>query len=205
MISSEDIKAFKWEMRQFRQQGGILRTAQAVRAGIHPRDLYAMTRKGIIEALGRGLYRLKGLPPLSQPDLVTVSLKIPQGVFCLISALSLHNITTQVPHEVWVALKQGADQPRLSQPPLRVIRLSGAAFSEGVESRLVDGVSLRVYSAEKTVADCFKFRNRLGLDVAIEALRLCRQRRRSKPDVLMHFARLNRVERIMKPYLEALL
>ncbi len=155
--------------------------------------------------MARGLYRLKELPPLGSPDLVAVALKVPKGVICLLSALAIHELTTQVPHEVHLALKRGSEPPRLGFPPLRLFWFSGAAFSEGVEVHSIDGVPVHAYSPEKTIADCFKYRNKLGLDVAVEALRLYRQRKPVRPDELVRLARVCRVERVMRPYLEATL
>ena len=196
---------FEKEKRAFSQSGGLLRTGAALRAGIHPRTLYDMRDEGVVEQLSRGLYRLADLPALSNPDLVTVALKIPAGVVCLISALAYHEITTQIPHEVHVALPRGAEPPRLKHPPLRVFWFTGRSYTEGVETHKVDGVGLRVYSPEKTLADCFKYRNKLGLDTVLEALRLYRSRKRPNVDELMKFARVCRVEKVMRPYLEALL
>lgn len=179
--------------------------SEAVQAGIHRKMLYAMRDAGLIEKLERGLYRLADLPPLGNPDLVSVAMKMPAGVICLISALSFHEITTQVPHEVYVALKRGTEPPRLKHPPVRFFWFTGEAFTEGIETPKVDGVLLRIYSPEKTVADCFKYRNKVGLDTAIEALKLYRERKHVKVNELIRFARVCRVEKVMRPYLEALL
>lgn len=141
---------------------------------------------------------------MSNPDFVTVAMRIPQGVICLVSALAFHELTTKVPHEVQVALKAGSEKPRLDYPPTKYFWVSGRAFSEGVEVHKVDGVKVRVYSVEKTLADCFKFRNKIGLDVALEALRLWAPKNRRKWDKLLHNAKVCRVERILRPYLEAL-
>ena len=189
----------------FRQSGGILRTAQAVRAGIHPSTLYAMRDSGVLEMVSRGVYRLTDNPPLGNPDLVTVATRIPRGVICLISALSFHELTTQIPHEVHVALTTGAREPRVDFPPIRTYRFVGKSFSEGVEVHDLDGVGVRIYSAEKTLADCFKFRNKIGLDVAVEALRFYGERRALKADDLVRYAAICRMRRVMQPYLEAIL
>src|SRR6202140_639436 len=141
-----------------------------------------MRNESVVEELSRGLYRLADLPPLSNPDLVTVALKIPAGVMCLISALAYHEITTQIPHEVHLALPRGTEPPRLKHPPLRVFWFTGRSFTEGIETHKVDGIGLRVYSLEKTLADCFKYRNKLGLDTVLEALRLYRSRNRPNVD-----------------------
>ena len=197
--------SFEREKRAFGRSGGLLRTGAALRAGIHPRTLYDMRDEGVVEELSRGLYRLADLPPLSSPDLVTVAAKVPAGVICLISALAYHEITTQIPHEVHLALPRGTEPPRLKHPPLRVFWFTGRSFTEGIETHKVDGIRLRVYSPEKTLADCFKYRNKLGLDTVLEALRLYRSRKRPNVDELMKFARVCRVEKVMRPYLEALL
>ncbi|SRR6266851_2855999 len=197
--------AFEKEKRAFSRGGGLLRTSAALRAGIHPRILYDMRDHGVVEQLSRGLYRLADLPALSSPDLVTVALKVPTGVICLISALAYHEITPQIPHEVHVTLPRGTEPPRLKHPPLRVFWFTGRSFTEGIETHKVDSIGLRVYSPEKTLADCFKYRNKLGLDTVLEALRLYRSRRRPNVDDLMKFARICRVEKVMRPYLQALL
>ncbi|MGB7630072.1 MAG: type IV toxin-antitoxin system AbiEi family antitoxin domain-containing protein, partial [Candidatus Deferrimicrobium sp.] len=158
----------------FRAHGGTLHTGEALRLGIHPRTLYAMRDLGILEQISRGLFRLAELPPFGNPDLVTVALKIRNGVICLISALAFHDLTTQVPHEVYVAVKQGSEPPRLAYPPIRIFWFSGEAFSEGVQIHKVGGIPLRIYGPEKTVADCFKHRNKIGLEVALEALKTYR-------------------------------
>ena len=189
----------------FRRHAGILRTGQALAAGIHPRTLYALRDDGQIETLGRGLYRLADLPALGQPDLVVVAAKVPAGVVCLISALSFHEITTQIPHEVYVALPKGAERPRIQHPPLRPVWFSGKAYSEGIESHRTDGISVRVYGVSKTLADCFKFRNRIGLEVCLEALKLTRDRRKLDVQELLRFSRICRVEKVIRPYIEAIL
>lgn len=189
----------------FKKQGGVLRTAQALRAGIHPGTLYAMRDSGLLETVSRGVYRLAGSPPLGNPDLVTVAARIPGGVICLISALSFHDLTTQIPHEVHVALARGAEEPRLDHPPIRTYRFTGQSFTEGVETHDLDGVGVRIYSPEKTLADCFKFRNRIGLDTAVEAVRSYRERGSIRVDELMRCASICRVKKVIQPYLEAIL
>ena len=189
----------------FKECGGILRTAQALRAGIHPSTLYAMRDDGRLETVSRGMYRLADGEPLGNPDLVTVATRIPLGVVCLISALSFHELTTQIPHEVHVALPRGAEEPRLDYPPIRTYRFSGEAFTEGIEIHELDGVSVRIYNPEKTLADCFKFRNKIGLDTAVEAVRFYRERMPLKVNDLIDYASICRVKKIIRPYLEAIL
>ena len=189
----------------FKKHGGILRTAQALRTGIHPSTLYTMRDAGSLEVVSRGVYRLAGSKPLGNPDLVTVATRVRGGVICLISALAFHEITTQIPHEVHVALQRGAQEPRLDHPPIKTYRFTRQAFTTGVGTHELDGVSVRIYSPEKTLTDCFKFRNKVGLDTAVEAVRFYRERRSVNVDALMRYAAICRVEKVMRPYLEAIL
>lgn len=197
--------SFERAIKVFRRHGGVLRTSEAIRFGIHPRTLYAMRDVRVLESLSRGLYRIADLPPLSNPDLVAVALKVPTGVICLISALAYHELTTQIPHEVYLALPRGAEPPRLDHPPIRIFWFTGKAFAEGIDTHEVDGVPVRIYGVEKTLADCFKYRNKIGLDTAVEALKGYVSGRRIDIDKLMVYARICRVEKVMRPYLEALL
>jgi predicted transcriptional regulator of viral defense system len=197
--------SFEKAIKVFRRHGGVLRTSEAIRFGIHPRTLYAMRDAGELECLSRGLYRIADLPPLGNPDLVAVALKVPTGVICLISALAYNELTTQIPHDVYLALPRGAEPPRLDYPPVRIFWFTGEAFTEGIETREVDGVPMRIYGVEKTLADCFKYRNKIGLDTAVEALKRYVSRRRVDVVKLMAYARICRVEKVMRPYLEALL
>ncbi len=155
--------------------------------------------------LSRGLYRLADLPPLADPDLVIVALRLPQAVICLVSALAFHDLTIQVPHTVDVALHSGAGRPGLDYPPLRTFWFSGPAWSEGVEVRQLDHTPVRIYNPEKTVADCFKYRHKLGMDITLEALRLDCKRRDFNIESLLRYARICRVEKVIRPYLEAIL
>ncbi len=189
----------------FKQHGGILRTTQAIRLGVHPSVLYAMRNSGDLEQVSRGIYRLADTPPLGDPDLVIVATRVPKGVICLISALSFHELTTQIPHEIHLALPRGAEEPRLAHPPVKTYRFDKRAFREGVETHILDGVRVKIYDPEKTIADCFKFRNRIGLDTAVEAVRLYRERRRVDADRLMRYAAICRIEKVIRPYLEVLL
>ena len=188
----------------FRKAGGVLRTTQALRADVHPRDLYALRDAGVLEQVSRGVFRLSDLGPFADPDLATVAMRIPKAVIALVSALHFHGLTTEIPHEVSIALPQGTARPKLDWPPLRVYRFSGAMFTFGIESLQRDCIGLRVYGAAKTVADCFKFRNRLGIEVAIEALRTGIGERKITPAELLRAARTCRVDRIVRPYLEAI-
>lgn len=189
----------------FRQHGGTLSTGEAIDLGIHPRTLYALRDSGLVQQLSRGLYRLADLPPLSHPDLVVVARKLPQAVVCLVSALAYHGLTTQIPHAVDVALRNKSRRPALRYPPLRVFWFSGPAWSEGVEVYPIDGTPVRLYAPEKSVADAFKYRRKLGMDIALEALRLYCARTDVQVDALLRYARICRVEEIIRPYLESLL
>jgi predicted transcriptional regulator of viral defense system len=195
----------KRALAAFQEAGGILRTSQALAAGVHPRTLYTMRDAGLLDRLGRGLYRLADMPPLGNPDLAAVAAKVPNGVICLVSALSFHEISTQIPHEVYLALGRGVEPPRLEHPPLRLFWFSGAMFTEGTERHMVDGLTLQVYSPAKTVADCFRYRNKLGPDIALEALRRYRELGSFAVEDILHYARICRVEKVIRPYLEALL
>lgn len=189
----------------FRDNNSMMRTRDAISAGIHPDTLYSMRQRGIIQQVSRGLYRLTDGAIPDNPDIVTVSMKIPGGVICLISALSFYELTLQIPHEVYVALLKGAEQPRLEYPPVRIFRFTGDAFNQGIEIKHIDNIPVKMYSMEKTIADIFKFRNRIGLDTATEALRAYMERKDRSIDKLMHYADICRVSRIIRPYIEALI
>jgi len=161
-----------------------------------------MRDEGSVECISRGLYQFPG-QILNEPDLAAVFTKIPNGVACLVSALSIHEITTEIPHAVSVALQRGAEKPRIEYPPVRFYWMSGAAYSEGVEIQNKGGIDVPVYCVEKTLADCFKYRNKIGMDVVLEALKFYRERHRFDGNKIMHYARICRVENVMRPYLEA--
>jgi predicted transcriptional regulator of viral defense system len=204
-ISNTGKTAVKKAEDILRSRNSGFRTGEAIKAGVHPRTIYALFDQGIIERLGRGMYRFADMPVMGNPDLATVALKVPRGVVCLISALSWHEMTSEIPHEIYLALPRGAEPPRLAYPPLRIFWFQGNVFEEGVEDHNIDGIRVRIYSQEKTLADCFKYRNKIGLDVALEAMKLYRQRKRLKIDAIIHFAKICRVEKVMHPYLEAIL
>jgi len=188
----------------FSTHGGILRTSQALDAGIHPRTLYRLRDQGLVERISRGVYRWADLPPLGQPDLVAVATRVQRGIICLISALSFHEVTTQIPHEIYLAVPRDTAIPRIHQPPVRVFRFSAASYNVGAEVHSLDGTPVRIFSVAKTIADCFQRRHTIGLDVAIEALRMALETGRAKPAEIESFARVCRVERVITPYLEAL-
>jgi len=189
----------------FLKHGGVMRTGEALAAGIHPETLYEMRDTGVVDRLSRGVYRLADIPPLGNPDFVSVAVRVPESVICLISALSFHDITLEIPHEIYIAVKRKTRPPRIDYPPVRVFRYSDAVFNAGVETHELDGVAVRIFSAEKTVVDCFRYRNKIGTSVAVEALRFYAERPRRDVMAIMEFARLCRVEAVMRPYLEAVL
>jgi predicted transcriptional regulator of viral defense system len=165
--------------------------------------LYSLRDKGVIEQVSRGIYRLVKLPPISNPDLVTVSLRFPNAIICLVSALAYHDITTQIPHQVSVAVPRNARMPSLDYPPIQAHRFSTKTYESGIEKHVIDEVTIKVYSSEKTLADCFKFRNKIGMDVVLESLKLYRARKRFNINELLKYARICRVEKMMSPYIEA--
>jgi len=187
----------------FLQHDSILRTSQAIQLGIAPRTLYALYEAGLLVKVTRGVYRLAEAEPLSNADLIQVALRIPKGIICLISALSYHNLTTQIPHQVYVALPLDAEKPRLAYPPVRLFWLSKPVYSAGIEEHLMDGTTVFIYNREKTIADCFKYRNKIGLDIAIEALKKGLDQD-CDIELIMEYARIDRVEKVMRPYMEAL-
>lgn len=183
---------------------GIVRAADLEAHGIPRRQLYRLLRQGLIQREARGLYVASKHRVTAGHTLVQVAKRIPGGVFCLLTALRFHELTTQAPAEVWIALPEKARKPRLDYPRLRVARFSGPALTEGIETHRLEGVEVRVYSAAKTVADSFKYRNKVGVEVAVEALRDFSRRHRGGATELAHYARICRVSRVMQPYLDAL-
>lgn len=166
--------------------------------------LTRLTAAGLLDKVGRGLYRLPSHTGSEHEGLATVATKVPQAVFCLLTALQFHELTTQLPRQVWIAMPRGSHVPRIAYPPIKMVQMTGDAYAEGIETVERDGVNLRVYGVAKTVADCFKHRNKVGLDVALEALKDVRAKRRATTDDLWCYAKICRVANIMRPYLEAL-
>ena len=182
---------------------GVITTRETARSGIHSQQLTRLVADGVLERVARGQYQLAERPVTEHHGLAVVARAVPRGVICLLSALGVHGIGTQLPAEVWVAIEGRARQPVLTHPPLRVVRFSGRAFTHGVEIRRLEGESVRVYGVAKTLADLFKYRNKVGLDVALEALREAWRARRFTMEDLDRAARICRVERVMRPYVEA--
>jgi predicted transcriptional regulator of viral defense system len=183
---------------------GMLRARDLKALGIPGTYLHRLVQHGRLERLARGLYRLPGHEITAQHGLAQVCAKIPHGVVCLLSALQFHELTTQWPPEVWIAIDRKGAKPTVNGLPVRVVRFSGAALRAGVEERQIEGVTVRVTNPAKTVADCFKYRNKLGQDVALEALRDCWRKRKATVDELWQYAKVCRVAKVMRPYMESL-
>lgn len=185
------------------ERAGVLRPRDLDRLGVPREHLARLHERGLVERVGRGLYVLPGGSAGERQTLAEAARRLEHGVVCLLSALRFHELTTQEPFEVWMAIDNKARRPRVGMPPIRTVRMSGEALRVGVEVHDVGGVRVRVFSAAKTVADCFKFRNKIGLDVAVEALRDYRRAFPSGIDELWRSARICRVANVMRPYLEA--
>lgn len=179
--------------------------SDALGKGISRYMLYKLLDEGFIIRVSRGVYRLAELPPISNLDLVTVSLRVKNAIVCLVSALAFHNLTTQIPHEVSIAIPRDSRKPALDYPPIKVFEFAEKAYKIGVEEHILDGVKTKIYSPEKTLVDCFKYRNKIGMDIVIEAINLYKQRRKIKVNEILSYAKQCRVEKVMKPYLEMML
>lgn len=184
---------------------GLISAEEATRDGIHSQVLSRLVREGVLERVSRGLYRVAGQPVSAHHGLVLAATAVPEGVICLLSALNFHDIGTQLPAEVWMALGRRVHRPQISYPPLRIVRHTGEALTAGIEIHDIEGRPVRVYNVGKTLADCFKYRNKIGLDVALEALNDAWRKRRFTIDEINRYARICRVQRVMTPYLESLL
>jgi predicted transcriptional regulator of viral defense system len=182
---------------------GVVRPTNLEAHGIPRAQLYRLVAKGLLERRARGVYVASDHPYTAEHTLAQIAKRVPKGVVCLLTALRFHELTTQLPPEVWTALPEKARRPQIDNPRLRVTRFSGAALTAGIETHRIEGVDVRIYSAAKTVADCFKFRNKIGLDVVLEALREARRSKKVSADELRRYARINRVANVMRPYLEA--
>ena len=180
----------------------VLRPRDLDRHGIPRRYLARLCQRGLLRRTGRGLYVLVDAEATENHTLAEVCQRVPHGVICLLSALRFHGLTTQMPSEVWLAIDRKARRPKDPHLPMRIVRFSGPALREGIEEHRIEGVSVKVYNSAKTVADCFKYRNKIGRDVAIEALGDCRAQRKCTNDDLWRYAKICRVSNVMRPYLE---
>jgi predicted transcriptional regulator of viral defense system len=200
-MKTRDIEA---ALKAFRDKGGTLRTRDLIAIGVHTDARYTLRDSGRVIELGRGLYRLAEVGEAEHPDLAVVAARAPNAAVCLISALSFHDITTQIPSSVHLAVPRASYHGIKLSIPVTVYRFDAKTFKEGLETHSIGGLPVKIYSAARSVVDCFKFRNKLGLDVALEALRLARQRKRAQNRELLRYARLLRVEKPMSPYLQAI-
>ena len=184
--------------------GGVLRPRDLDALGIRPEYLHQLYEAGLLERVGRGLYALPNAEVTEHHSLAEAAKRVPHGVVCLLSALRFHGLTTQAPFEVWLAIGRKARRPKEAILPLRIVWFSGEALDAGVEEHSIEGVTVKIYGPAKTVADCFKYRNKIGLDVALEALRECWRERRCTMDDLWRYAEICRVGKVMRPYLQSL-
>jgi len=182
---------------------GIIRAEDVEAIGISRNYLYRMHKEGLLEKSAVGLYTLPEAPVTENSSLAEIAKRLPHAVVCLISALNYHGITTQISHEIWLTIPRGSWRPDVEYPPLKLTYVSGPAYSFGIQKHVINGAAVKIYSPAKTVADCFKFRNKVGLDVAIEALREAWRSRKVTMDELVEAAGIDRVSKIMRPYLEA--
>lgn len=186
------------------RQKGLLRPSDLRGVGVPRVVLARLTARGLLERVRRGIYRLPDAQPSENESLATIALKVPQAVFCLLTALQFHELTTQLPRQVWIGMPRGSHTPKIDYPPVKMVQFTGESYSSGIEVFERDHVTLRVYGVAKTVADCFKHRNKIGLDVALEALRDARRQKKVSADDLWRYAKICRVANIMRPYLEAI-
>jgi len=189
---------------EYVRQHGIVRPRDIEAIGLPREYLLRLHRQGRLSRTGRGIYGLPDAAVTERHSYAEVAKRVPEAVLCLLSALAFHEITTQSPAPVWIALGKGARKPAIVSPSLRVVRLTGPSLTEGIEKHPVEGVTVRVYSAAKTVADCFKFRNKIGLDIAIEALKDCLRQKKATINEIYRYAKICRVSNVIRPYMEAL-
>jgi predicted transcriptional regulator of viral defense system len=192
------------KIMQYIGKHGMVRPRDIEAIGFPREYLLRLHRQGKLNRSGRGIYTLPDANVTERHSYAEVAKRVPEAVICLLSALAFHEITTQSPPSVWIALRKGARKPVLPSPSLRIVRLSGPSLTEGIDNHQVEGVPVRVYSAAKTVADCFKFRNKIGLDVAIEALKDCLRQKKASVNEIYRYAKLCRVSNVIRPYMEAL-
>ena len=188
----------------FKEHGGIMRTSEALNKGIHSRTLYWMHNHDYLKMLERGVYQIEGKEPLSNPDLALVGTKVSEAKICLISALDFHELTSEIPHKVHIALPRRHWKPKLDYPPIQVYWFSGRSLTEGIENHKIDGVKIQIYNPAKTIADSFKFRNRIGMEIALEALKNGLKKGKATYSDILKYADICRVENVIRPYLETI-
>lgn len=189
----------------FREHKGVLRNAQAKKLGIHEMVLSQMVNEVLLVREGKGIYRLADLPPLSNPDFVQVAIKMHTAVICLISSLNFHNLTTEIPNKVYIALPRGTKGTQIDYPPLDIIWPVERIYSAGIEEHDIDGVNVKIYCKEKTVADCFRYSKKVGSSVALEALKDYLRTPNYSLDLLFKYAQINKVEKTISPFIMALI
>jgi predicted transcriptional regulator of viral defense system len=191
----------------FKHNGGIVRFSAILKAGFHPDSLKSLVKEGKIDKIARGIYKLTGQNYAFKryPDFVTASLQAPHGVICLISALSFHEITTEIPRYVNIAIPQGTHAYRIKYPPVKFYFFDSASWKSGIEKHKIEGYEIKIYSLAKTIADCFKFRNKIGINIAREALKSAVKEKGVRPTEIMYYAKICRVDKVVKPILEAML
>lgn len=189
----------------FQCHGGVARFSAILKAGFHPDSLAALDKEGKVEKIAWGLYRLTNYTPGSHPDLITASLQSPKGIICLLSALSFHEATNEIPKYVGIAIPRGTHANRIKYPPVRFYRFDPKSWGAGIEEHKIEGCKVKIYNLAKTIADCFKFRNKIGIDVARDSLKVAVKEKGIKPKEIMQYAKICRVDSIMKPILEAML
>ena len=200
---SQDIRNQVLEI--FRAHGGIMRTSEVIALGIHSRVLYELRDSGQLDCLMKGVYALSGLPGIDQPDFATIAKKMPSGIICLVSALYFHELTVQIPRWVDVALLQGYHPPTITYPPVQFHWYSDAVFKSGVETHDMGGIKVKIYSPEKSIVDCFRLRRKVGVDVAVEALKNYWKKGKINLNLLRNLAKESRMLRIMTPYIETVI
>jgi predicted transcriptional regulator of viral defense system len=189
----------------FIAHNGILRASTAIGLGVPQHVIYKMVERGELIREAQGIYRLEEVEPPGNPDLLRISLRVPRAVICLVSALYHHGLTTQIPHRVYFALPRDVKTPKLYYPPIRVFHFSRESYQAGITDEMVDGVKVKIYDREKTVADCFKFRAKIGMDIALDALKDYLKLPHPNVQLIVKYASMNRVEKVMRPYLESLI
>ena len=189
----------------FRNNGGTARFSDVMESGFHSDSLKSLEKQGKVEKLARGLYSLAGISRDTYPDFTSAAQQVPNGVFCLISALSYYEVTDEIPHNVDMAIKQGSRANKIEYPPVKFYRFSPKAWAAGVEEIVIDGIKIRIYSLAKTIADCFKFRNKIGTDVARNAMKTAIDEKKVKPLEILKYAKICRVANVVKPILEAII
>ena len=197
-------KKYEKQIRLLLKKQGTVRSQDFSEHDIPRVILSRMVKRGEVERVERGLYRSPNTQMSEKETLVSVALKVPRAVFCLLTALQFYELTTQLPRQVWIAMPHGSRKPAMDYPPLQMIQLTGKTYSEGINTVVCDQVPIRIYNPAKTVVDCFKFRNKIGLDVALEVLKDALYQKKVTSDELFYFAKIERVVKIIMPYMEAM-